>query len=84
LISTPATISDTRWRFGSDGTCDRTVIITQLDTSVETASTRACTFTLTASSLRVIFEGSTFPSTFGVAFSNGELLLDGFRFQRSG
>ena len=32
----------------------------------------------------ITFEGSSVPTTFSVAFSGGDLLLGGFRFQRIG
>ncbi len=82
VFATATSVIDTRWSFTAGGACVNTVITTQLDPGRENTVVRPCTFTLNGSSLSVTFSGSSFVSTFSVAFSGGELLLDGFRFRR--
>ena len=84
LASSPTLVTDTRWRFGNDARCERSVVTTHVDTGVEDTVVRLCSYTLTGSTLTVVFDGSTFQSNFLVAFSDGDLLLDGFRFRRIG
>lgn len=79
-------VFDVRWSFGSGGGCSRTRIETLIsgNEGTETTETRGCTFTATAASVTVQFTGSAVPSRFSVAFSGGDLLLDGVRFTRIG
>jgi hypothetical protein len=84
VFATPTTVVDTRWSFTSGGACSRTVITTLLDMGRESTEVRACTYTLSGGSISIVFQGSSFVSTFTVAFAGGDLLLDGFRFRRIG
>ena len=84
LLSLPTMVSETRWVFSPDGSCIQIVTRTQLDTGGGDESTRTCQFTLSNTTLTVVFSESTFRNNFSVAFSNGDLLLDGFRFRRIG
>ena len=77
-------ITDTRWTFGAGGDCSRTVVKTFVVAGVETTDVRNCQYTTAGSNVTIIFEGSSVPTTFSVAFSSGDLLLGGFRFQRIG
>jgi hypothetical protein len=81
-------ILDVRWSFGSTGACQRTRIQTIVDAGggSETTETVACSYVLSSggSSVTVTFQGSSVPSTFTVAFSSGDLLLAGTRFDRIG
>ena len=84
MLATPTTVIDTRWSFTSGGACSRTVITTLLDVGRESTEVRACTYTMSAGSISIVFQGSTFVSTFPVAFASGDLLLGSFRFRRIG
>ncbi|MGH7548916.1 MAG: hypothetical protein ACREMM_12180, partial [Gemmatimonadales bacterium] len=78
-------VSETRWTFAAGGTCSKVVTHTFVNAGVQdTIFQGGCTFTSGGSSVTIIFAGSSVPTTFSVAFSNGDLLLDGFRFQRIG
>ena len=78
------TVTDTRWSFGTGGACSRTVIKTFVTAGIETTDARTCTYTSGGSSVTIVFDGSTVPTTFSVAFAGADLLLGGFRFQRIG
>jgi hypothetical protein len=82
LTAMPLRVTDTRWSFGAVGECSRTVVTTHLDMGIEETTTRNCRYTLSGQSVSIVFDQSTFVSTFSVAFSGGDLLLNGFRFQR--
>jgi len=84
VLATPTTVIDTRWSFTAGGACSRTVITTLLDVGRETTEVRACTYTLPGGSIAIVFQGSSFVSTFSVTFTGGDLLLGGFRFRRIG
>ena len=77
-------VTDTRWSFGSGGGCSRTVIKTFVVAGIETTDLRNCTYTTSGSNVTIVFAGSSVATTFSVAFSSGDLLLGGFRFQRIG
>jgi hypothetical protein len=79
-------VFDVRWSFGSGGTCSRTRIQTLIDAGggSETTETIPCTYVVTGSRVTVTFQGSSVPSSFTVAFSGGDLLLAGTRFDRIG
>lgn len=77
---------DVRWSFGTGGDCSRTRIQTVIsgNSGTETTETRNCSYTTSGGSVTVLFEGSSVPSRFSVAFTGGDLLLDGTRFTRIG
>ncbi len=81
-------VLDLRWTFDATGGCSRTRIQTIIDsngmTGTETDETIACSYTVSGSTMTVAFQGSSVPSRFSVAFSGGDLLLAGTRFQRIG
>lgn len=77
-------VNDTRWTFTAGGACSRTAIQTLVAAGTETTTIRACTYTLSGSTLSVVFEGSSFVNRFTATFSGADLLLDGFRFTRIG
>lgn len=87
LLSTGETmILDVRWSFGPTGSCERTRIQTIVDGGggSETTETIGCTYVASGSSVTVTFVGVSVPSTFSVAFSSGDLILNGTRFDRIG
>lgn len=77
-------ISDTRWTFGADGSCARVLIQTFVSSGIQDTTTRNCSYTFDGSAVGVTFEGSSVSTRFSVTFSNGDLLLGGFRFSRLG
>lgn len=77
-------VSDTRWTFGTGGACSRTVLRTFVNAGVQETETRACTYVVGASTVEVIYEGSSVPVRFSIAFAGADLLLGGFRFTRIG
>lgn len=86
-LSTGETVVfDVRWSFGAAGACSRTRIETLVsgNEGSETTETLRCTYTFSGSAVTVLFEGSSVPSRLSVAFSGGDLLLDGTRFTRIG
>lgn len=86
LGSGETVVFDVRWSFGADGSCSRTRIQTVVDAGggSETTETIPCTYVASGSRVTVTFQGSSVPSSFSVAFSGGDLLLDGTRFNRIG
>ncbi|MDP3910046.1 MAG: hypothetical protein Q8Q14_06615 [Gemmatimonadales bacterium] len=86
LSSGETVVFDVRWSFGSDRSCVRTRIQTIVGPGGgdETTERIPCTYVLSGggSSVTVTFQGSSVPSTFSVAFSGGDLLLGGTRFDR--
>jgi hypothetical protein len=86
LGSGETVVFDVRWSFGADGSCSRTRIQTVVDAGggSETTETIPCTYVASNSRVTVTFQGSSVPSSFSVAFSGGDLLLDGTRFNRIG
>jgi len=86
-MSGETVVSETRWTFSSaaGGTCFKVVTQTFVRAGVQdTIFQSSCTFVSGGSSITITFTGSSVRTTFSVAFSNGDLLLDGFRFQRIG
>ena len=78
-------VSETRWTFTADGACSKVVTHTFVNAGVQdTIFQGSCTYTSSAASVTITFMGSSVPTTFSVSFSNGDLLLGGFRFQRIG
>lgn len=86
LSSGETLVLDVRWSFDAGGGCSRTRIQTLIsgDTGTETTETLPCTYTFASSAVTVTFQGSSVPSRFSVAFSGGDLILDGRRFTRIG
>ena len=87
VLSTGETVVfDVRWSFGAGGDCSRTRIQTVIGgtSGTETTDTRNCTYTASAGAVTVVFEGSSVPASFSVAFLGGDLLLGGTRFTRIG
>jgi hypothetical protein len=78
-------VSETRWRFEASGACFKVVTRTFVRAGVQdTTFQSGCTFVSGGSAITITFTGSSVATTFSVAFSSGDLLLDGFRFQRIG
>lgn len=86
LSSGETLVLDVRWSFDAGARCSRTRIETLIsgNSGTESTETLLCTYTLTASTVTVTFQGSSVPSQFSVAFAGNDLLLDGTRFTRIG
>lgn len=86
LSSGQTLVLDVRWSFDAGAGCSRTRIETLItgNSGTETTETLLCTYTLSASTVTVTFQGSSVPSQFSVAFAGSDLLLDGTRFTRIG
>lgn len=78
-------VTQTVWTFTASGTCSKSVTQTFVNSGSEfTFPTQDCTYTFSGSSVTVTFVGSSVATRFSVAFSGGDLILDGFRFTRIG
>jgi len=76
-------VSETDWTFAPGGACSKVVTHTFVSAGVQdTVFQGSCTYAFGGSSVTIRFTGSSVPSTFSVAFSNGELMLEGSPYQR--
>jgi len=74
----------TTWRFDAEGTCRQTVVVESLAQGFPTTTDRACTYTISGSSITISYTGGgdlTFDFSFA-GFSPDALVLDGFNYQR--
>jgi hypothetical protein len=75
-------VVETQWSFTTDSSCTRTYHQTFVERGQQFFETRACTYSATAATLAILYEGTSTPVTFPYRFQGEDLLLDGFLFVR--